>query len=60
MTQNAKRAIVFVVFAVGLVLGIVGWATDAYTSVTGTVIFLGFLFASIALRIFWGLKKGQS
>lgn len=57
ITENAKRAIVWLIFAVGLILGIVGWATSAYASITGTIIFLCFLFASIALRILWGLKK---
>lgn len=58
MTVNAKRAIVWVVFAVGLILGIVGWATAAYESITGTIIFICFLAATIALRILWGIKKG--
>ena len=57
MSRNAQGAIVWLVFAVGLILGIVGWATSAYASITGTIIFLCFLFASIALRILWGLKK---
>ncbi len=57
MTENAKRAIVWLVFAVGLILGIVGWATSAYDSIIGTIIFLCFFFVSIALRILWGLKK---
>ena len=57
MSENAKRAIVWLVFALGLILGIVGWATCAYASIIGTIIFLCFLFISIALRILWGLKK---
>jgi len=57
MTENAKRAIVWLVFAAGLILGIVGWATSAYDSIIGTIIFLCFFFVSIALRILWGLKK---
>ncbi|MFC1963196.1 hypothetical protein ACFLVL_01040 [Chloroflexota bacterium] len=59
MTKEAEKAIVFVVFAVGLILGIVGWATSAYSSMTATIIFLCFLFGSLALRILWGIKKGD-
>ena len=58
MTENAKRAVVWIVFAVGLILGIVGWATSAYEGIIGTIIFLCFLAATIALRILWRLKKG--
>ena len=57
MTENAKRAITFTVFAAGIVLGILGWTGVAYSSMTGTIIFLCFLFGSIALRILWGLKR---
>ena len=57
MTENAKRAIVWLVFAAGLILGIIGWATDVYSSWTGTIIFLCFAFGTIALRILWGLKR---
>ncbi len=60
MTENAKRAIVWLVFAGGLVLGIVGWATPAYVPWIGTIIFLCFLFVTIALRILWGLRKRKS
>lgn len=57
MTENAKRAITFIVFAVGIILLIVGATTDAYSTMTGVIIFLCFLAVSIALRILWGLKK---
>ena len=57
MTENAKRAITFTVFAVGIVLGILGWTNVAYLPMTGTIIFLCFLFGSFALRILWGLKR---
>jgi hypothetical protein len=57
MTENTKRAFVWLVFAVGLILGIVGWATEAYSSMTGTIIFLCFLFVTIALRILWGIRR---
>jgi hypothetical protein len=57
MTENTKRAFVWLVFAVGLILGIVGWATEAYSSMTGTIIFLCFLFVTSALRILWGIRR---
>ena len=60
MTENAKRAIAWLVFATGLILGIIGWADVAYSSWTGTIIFLAFAFVSIALRILWGLRRGGS
>ena len=56
MTENAKRAIVWLVFATGLILGIVGWSTDAYSSWTGTIIFLVFLAIQIALKKLWDQK----
>ena len=59
MTDNAKRAIVWLVFAAGLILGLLGWATTVYSSWTGTFIFLGFVIVHIALRILWGLKRGK-
>ena len=58
MSRNVQRAIVWLVFAAGLILGVVGWATSVYDSIIGTIIFLCFFFVSIALRILWGLKKG--
>jgi len=58
MSNNAKRAIIWLVFAVGLILGIVGWATSAYASGTGTIIFLCFAAVTIALRILWSLRRG--
>ncbi len=60
MTERAKRAITFIVFAVGLILGIVGWATSAYSSTAGTIIFLCLLAVAIVLRILWGLKKRKA
>jgi len=57
MSENAKRAIVWLVFAVGLILGLLGWTNLAYSPIVGTIIFLCFLFVAIALRILWGLKK---
>ena len=60
MTENAKRAIVWLVFAAGLILGILGWTNYAYASMIGTIIFLCCLFVSIALRILWGLKRRKA
>ena len=57
MTENAKRAITWLVFATGLILGIAGWSTAAYSSWTGTIIFLVFMAVNIALRILWGQKR---
>ena len=57
MTNNAKRAITFSVFALGLVLGLLGWMGDVYASSVGTILFIVFILASLALRILWGLKK---
>ncbi len=60
MSENAKRAITWLVFAGGLVLGIIGWTSVAYSPIIGTIIFLCFLVVAIALRILWGLKKEKS
>ena len=57
MSRNTKKAIVWLVFAAGIILGLLGWMSYAYSSTTGTIIFLCFLFVSIALKILWGLKK---
>ena len=57
MSENAKRAITFVVFAAGIVLGILGWTSVAYAPIIGTILFICFLLAAIALRILWGLGK---
>ncbi len=58
MTDNAKRAIIWLVLAAGIILGILGWANYVYESMTGTIIFICFAFVHIALRILWGPKKG--
>jgi len=47
MSENAKRAIVWLVFAVGLILGILGWTSVAYSVMTGTIIFLCCLVVAI-------------
>jgi hypothetical protein len=57
MTENAKRAITFVVFAAGIVLGVLGWTSVAYSPLTGTIVFICFMLAAITLRILWGLRK---
>ncbi len=59
MTENARRATVWLIFATGLILGIVGWATSAYSSWAGTIIFLVFAVITIALRILWGLGRSR-
>ena len=51
MTQNAQRAIAFFVFALGLVLGLLGWVWDVYAYNTGTILFVVCLLISIGLRI---------
>ena len=60
MTENAKRAILFLLFAVGLILLIVGATTSAYSTITGVIIFLCFLFGSEVLRRWWGLKRRKT
>ncbi len=57
VSENAKRAVTWLVFAGGLILGLIGWTSVAYSPITGTIVFLCFLFGSIALRILWGLKR---
>lgn len=57
MTENAKKAITFAVFAVGIVLGILGWTSVAYSPMTGTIIFICFMFAATTLRILWRTRK---
>lgn len=60
MTENAQRAILFLLFAVGLILLIVGATTSAYSTITGVIIFLCFLFGSAALGRWWGLKRRKT
>ena len=57
MTKNTKRAIAFSVFALGLVLGLLGWMGDVYSSSVATILFIVFILAAISLRIIWGLKR---
>ena len=57
MTENAKRAITYVVFAVGIILFIVGAVTTAYSTLTGVTIFFVFLAVSITLRTVWRLWR---
>ena len=56
MTENAKRAITFVVFAVGILLGVLGWTSLIYSPTIGTVVFICFMIAAITLRILWRNK----
>ena len=60
MSENTKRAIVWLVFAAGLILGILGWTSVAYSVMTGTIIFLCCSVVAIALKILWGLGRRKS
>ena len=53
MSNNTKRTITVIVFAGGIILGILGWAHLAYSSTVGTVIFLCCLVVAITLKILW-------
>jgi len=56
MTRNTRGAIIFGVFAVGLVLGLLGWVGDVYASSTGTILFIVCILVTIGLRILWRIK----
>ncbi|MFC1978884.1 hypothetical protein ACFLVP_02740 [Chloroflexota bacterium] len=53
-----ERSIAGGLFTLGLILGIVGWATSAYSAMTGTTIFLIFLFTSGVVKIALRKKEG--
>jgi hypothetical protein len=55
MPQNTKLTIGLIVLA--LILGLLGWVGDAYSSSTGTVLFIASILPAIALRIMSGLKR---
>jgi len=57
MPARTKRAITFTVFALGLLLGLLGWVGDVYSPSTATILFIVCILASIVLRIMWGLKR---
>jgi hypothetical protein len=57
MTENAKKAIAFVVFAVGILLGVLGWTSLIYSPTIGTIVFICFMIAAITLRILWRTRK---
>ena len=57
MTENVKRAITFVVFAVGILLGVLGWTNLIYSPTIGTIVFICFMIAAITLRILWRTQK---
>jgi hypothetical protein len=60
MSRNVQRTIVWLVFAVGLILGILGWTNSAYSSTAGTITFLCCLLA-LPLEYCGSLKeKGNS
>ena len=55
---DRRRAIGGLVFAVGLVLGLVGYVGDAYSSSTATVLMLGVWFVGGALAtVVFGPKR---
>ena len=55
-----NRCLACLILLVGLVLGIVGWATTAYSTWTGTTIFLICLFSAWPVRITLQEKKSGS
>jgi hypothetical protein len=57
MTENAEKAIAFVVFAVGILLGVLGWTSLIYSPTIGTIVFICFMIAAITLRILWRTRK---
>ena len=57
MTENTKRAVTFVVFAVGILLGVLGWTNLIYSPTIGTIVFICFMIANITLRILWRTRK---
>ena len=57
MAENTKRAITFIVFAVGIVLGVLGWTSVAYSPLIGTIVFICLVLAAITLRILWGIRR---
>ena len=56
--DDRRRAISGLVFAVGLVLGLLGYVGDAYSSSTATVLMLGvwFIGGALATLIIGGKK----
>ncbi len=56
MTRNTRGAIIFGVFALGLILGLLGWVGDVYSSGTGTILFIVCILATIVLRILWRVR----
>ncbi len=58
MSQNAKRAYVSILGALGLIILLVGLFTDAYPFMTGLIIAIACWIASGILARYWGVKKG--
>lgn len=58
--SNAKRAMLFLLFAVGLIVLIVGATTSAYSAMTGVLSFFIFLFGSFAIGRKWALERYKS
>jgi hypothetical protein len=55
MTKKKINALGGIIFFIGLLLGIIGWSTTAYSSNTATVIFLCFLVGSIIVKLALGM-----
>jgi len=55
--SNTKRAILFLLLAVGLIILLIGATTSAYSAMTGVLSFFIFLFSSFALGRSWALKR---
>jgi hypothetical protein len=53
-----NRCLACLVLLAGIALGIVGWATSAYSAMTGTTIFLVCLVSTWPARIALGQKEG--
>jgi len=60
VSDNTRRAILFLLLIAGLVLLIVGATTSAYPATTGVLSFFIFLFGSFALIRKWALDKYKS
>lgn len=58
--SNARRAILYLVSAIGIILLIVGATTSAYSAMTGVLSFFIFLFGSFAIGRKWALERYES
>ena len=53
---NVKHFITSFVFALGLVLGLLGWVTDVYATSTGIILFVVCILITFILLIRWRIK----